>query len=332
MLISVIIPAYNVENFIARSIDSVLNQSYKNIELVIVDDGSLDSTGQICDEYCSKDNRVKVIHQKNLGVSTARNVGLDNCSGDYICFLDSDDYFDLQYFENILPYLESKKYSLICNPLYYSNVKGYFFPMFYVNEQFTFSREEALKELFKCKLITGGGVAAFYRCEDIKNIRYNKDIKVFEDILFKYNFIKNCTKQVLYYPYIGYYYDNTNQSSATNSYSIIKKLDAFKVMEMIMEKEQSCADIIKYKMYIPTKVDYALLEDTYEDLKDKEICHKFKQEVLKSSLKLLFNPKLDGIYKRIIILLFLPKKVRMTYLHFRRKIHIKKLIAKLKFW
>lgn len=91
-LISVIIPVYNVEEYLRECVDSVINQIYKNTEIILVDDGSTDSSGEICDEYVERDERVSVIHQKNGGLSAARNTGLANAGGKYIYFLDSDDY------------------------------------------------------------------------------------------------------------------------------------------------------------------------------------------------------------------------------------------------
>ncbi len=91
-IITVIIPVYNVEKYIDRCILSVINQTYKNLEIILVDDGSPDRCGKICDEYAKKDNRIKVIHKENGGLSDARNAGLDIASGDYIGFVDSDDY------------------------------------------------------------------------------------------------------------------------------------------------------------------------------------------------------------------------------------------------
>ena len=91
--VSVIVPVYNVEKYIAECIDSVLAQSYSNLELLLINDGSKDGSGAICDEYAVKDSRVRVFHKENKGVSFARNLGLDNAIGDYIIFLDSDDYW-----------------------------------------------------------------------------------------------------------------------------------------------------------------------------------------------------------------------------------------------
>ena len=90
-IISIIVPIYNVEEYLPKCIDSILNQTYKELEVILVDDGSPDSCGKICDRYAKKDERVKVIHQKNGGLSAARNSGLDCANGEYIGFVDSDD-------------------------------------------------------------------------------------------------------------------------------------------------------------------------------------------------------------------------------------------------
>lgn len=103
IMISVIIPIYNTEKYLHRCIESVLNQSYKNFELLLINDGSKDRSGDICDEYAKKDNRIKVFHKINGRVSSARNLGLDNAKGDYICFIDADDYVGERYLEIHLP-------------------------------------------------------------------------------------------------------------------------------------------------------------------------------------------------------------------------------------
>lgn len=98
-LISVIVPIYNVEKYIKKCVDSIIKQTYKNIEIILVDDGSPDECGKICDEYSIKDSRIIVVHKANGGLSDARNVGIDKANGKYICFIDSDDYIDDNYIE-----------------------------------------------------------------------------------------------------------------------------------------------------------------------------------------------------------------------------------------
>ena len=93
MKISIIVPIYNVEKYIRKCIESIINQTYRNIEIILVDDGSPDNCGKICDEYAKKDSRVKVIHKKNGGLSDARNKGTEVATGEYIMYVDSDDYW-----------------------------------------------------------------------------------------------------------------------------------------------------------------------------------------------------------------------------------------------
>ena len=101
-LISVIVPVYNVEEYVEKCVLSIINQTYKNLEIILVDDGSTDNSGKICDEIAIKDNRIKVIHKKNGGLSDARNVGIDIAKGDYLGFVDSDDYIDPDMYSILL--------------------------------------------------------------------------------------------------------------------------------------------------------------------------------------------------------------------------------------
>lgn len=112
-LISVIIPIYNVEAYLRECIDSVINQTYKNFEIILVDDGSTDSSGKICDEYVEKDDRITVIHQKNGGPSKTRNTGIENANGKYVYFLDSDDYIENNSLEVLINTAESNDADLV---------------------------------------------------------------------------------------------------------------------------------------------------------------------------------------------------------------------------
>ena len=107
--ISVIVPVYNVEKYLRNGLDHIINQTYKNLEIILVDDGSTDSSGNICDEYAAKDDRIRAIHKENSGSSSARNVGIEAAIGDYIGFLDADDYADETMYEKLITVCEEKK-------------------------------------------------------------------------------------------------------------------------------------------------------------------------------------------------------------------------------
>jgi len=113
-LISVIIPVYNVDKYLSRCIDSVINQTYKNLEIILIDDGSTDNSGKICDEYALKNNRIIVIHKQNEGVSSARNTGLNIATGNYIGFVDSDDYIEPDMYEVLYNLLIKNEVEVSC--------------------------------------------------------------------------------------------------------------------------------------------------------------------------------------------------------------------------
>ena len=116
--ISVVVPVYNTEKYLHKCIESILNQTFRNIEVILIDDGSVDGSGSICDEYKIKDERVKVFHQPNSGVSVARNKGIIESTGNYICFVDSDDYIDGDYFEKAMEYIYGYNHDILINNLY----------------------------------------------------------------------------------------------------------------------------------------------------------------------------------------------------------------------
>lgn len=113
-LVSVIVPVYNVERYLCRAVDSILNQTYKNLEIILVEDGCSDRCPEICDNYSRKDFRVKVIHKENEGVSVARNTGLDKASGEYITFVDSDDWVDERMIEIMIDTLIARNCDVVC--------------------------------------------------------------------------------------------------------------------------------------------------------------------------------------------------------------------------
>ena len=123
-LISIVVPVYKVEMFLTRCIESVLHQTYTNWELILVDDGSPDRCGDMCDAYARKDTRIFVVHQKNKGVSGARNHGMKNCHGKYLYFLDSDDYIAPETFTVLLSYALQEKAEIIMHGHYYVTSGG----------------------------------------------------------------------------------------------------------------------------------------------------------------------------------------------------------------
>lgn len=123
ILLSVIIPVYDVEKYIRECLDSIVNQTYKNLQIILVDDGSTDSSGKICDEYAKKDSRITVVHQENQGAGAAKNTGLDLIKGEYFSIIDSDDYIDLSMYEKMVS-LMNQYDSDIAQCLFIQNYKN----------------------------------------------------------------------------------------------------------------------------------------------------------------------------------------------------------------
>ena len=112
-LVSIVIPVYNAEKYLARCLDSIVNQTHKNIEILLINDGSVDNTFNICEEYARNDRRIKLFHEDNQGVSVARNCGIDNATGEYLVFIDADDYIEHNYVETLVNTIEKEKVDMV---------------------------------------------------------------------------------------------------------------------------------------------------------------------------------------------------------------------------
>lgn len=185
-LISIIVPVYNSEQTLNRCIDSILGQTYRNFELLLINDGSKDHSGEICDEYAGQDSRVKVFHKENGGVSSARNVGLDNAMGEWITFVDSDDYIQQRLLESMIFYESSDLVignSIWLNDkdekLYECNIPKGVFRKNEILPQYLYSAAFNVPwgKLFKSNVIA------------THNIRYNSSMRVAEDLHFVYQYL-----------------------------------------------------------------------------------------------------------------------------------------------
>lgn len=178
-LISIIIPVYNVENYLERAVNSVINQTYTNLEIILIDDGSKDNSGLICEEVAKRDKRIKVMHQENSGLSVARNVGIKNATGKYIGFVDSDDLISNKMYEVLYSaIIDNNSKISMCNyiPFYKDSPQ---FDEFYKCE--VMSSDEALKELMIDKKVRNFACNKLFDIELFSNIEFPAG-KRFEDI------------------------------------------------------------------------------------------------------------------------------------------------------
>ena len=184
-LVSVIIPAYNIEDYIGRCLDSIISQTYKNLEIIVVDDGSRDHTGEILDNYAKKDRRIKVIHKENGGVSSARNKGIEAAEGDYIGFIDGDDLIESEMYKTLVDLLEEENADIAhCGyQMVFPDRVDYYHNTGKKKIQTT---EEGLKDLLSGEMIEPGLVNKLYKKELIKNCRLDETVKINEDLLMNF--------------------------------------------------------------------------------------------------------------------------------------------------
>ncbi len=224
-LISIIVPIYNSEKYLKRSISSILCQTYKNIEVLLINDGSTDNSIKICQEFSRIDNRIKIIDKKNSGVSNTRNKGIELSTGELIMFVDSDDFIEKDYIEKMYYKLENlnldtivsgmqfcdNKEKIIRKELYTTNTKELKFDNLYKDIINTLYFCSACKTLFKKSVI-------------IENdIKFNEKFNYGEDLLFSFTLLKN-SKKIGYLSNCGYYYrQNSDSSTHENNLESIEK-------------------------------------------------------------------------------------------------------------
>lgn len=185
--LSIIVPVYKTEKYLPKCIDSILAQTFTDFELILIDDGSPDRCGEICDEYAAKDDRIIVIHQKNQGVSAARNAGLDIAKGEYIGFVDSDDWIEPEMYEMLWGIAKERNTQVVACGLSHSNEDGvYLFSE--LDAELEYGREELLRSLFAMPNQFGGCLFnKIYNGKTIKGIRFYTDVQYAEDRMYLLN-------------------------------------------------------------------------------------------------------------------------------------------------
>lgn len=190
--VSIIVPIYNIESYIERCVNSLIKQTYNNIEIILVNDGSTDKSGKVCDRLKKKDNRIKVIHQANGGVSKARNIGIQQSTGKYISFVDGDDYVLPNFIETLVELLINNNSQLAV--IDYYRVQGENKETFSPNDDtfLTFTPEEALNRIYDSKAYKGYPWNKLFVKDIImaNKIYFKEGIKVFEDLLFCCQYIE----------------------------------------------------------------------------------------------------------------------------------------------
>jgi len=250
--ISIIIPVYNVEPYIRKCLDSVINQTYTNLEIICIDDGSTDNSGKICDEYAKQDNRIKVFHKANGGLSSALNMGLKKFTGEYLGFVDSDDWIEPDMFEVLHKTLRHNNVSFSAVSFYmdYEDCSCYAVAAREEIPNRVLTQKEMLLFAFRWFQYGGFGFSVqnkLFSANIIEKLVFDENIKVAMDAKFTVNVIltDKCTGFFLCKPYYHYY---QRTSSLINSKLITNELDRIKALKEIVAKsdEKGFNDITKW--------------------------------------------------------------------------------------
>lgn len=200
-LISVIVPVYNMERYLDKCVESIMAQTYTNLEIILVDDGSTDGSCYKCDAYSNTDCRIKVIHKTNGGLSSARNAGLDICKGDYVGFVDSDDFISPTMYEELLRECSNNKTIATCS-INHVTEDGIVTGTFQHSDEVV-SAKQLLRNIL-CHDDDGSVCSRLFSRDIIGSIRFDEN-KLNEDVLFMVSIINNV-ERVVYLSCIGYYY------------------------------------------------------------------------------------------------------------------------------
>lgn len=265
--VSIIVPVYNVEKYLPECIDSILAQTFTDFELLLIDDGSPDNSGKICDEYAARDSRIRVFHKVNGGVSSARNMGLDNAKGEWITFVDSDDRIVNNCLETCFDTLNKSNVDLL--QFKHSQTIEYA-----ENNEIYNSPVENKKYIkYYHPVCIGGAIFKALIIRD-RDIRFRDNLKLGEDQLFIYDFIMNAST-MMYLDKELYFY-RPNESSATNTMSFSSIIDSIKVLrdyrnqyqELALKLDEIILDMF-FKRAMFKNMTFNELTELYRSLKIK---------------------------------------------------------------
>lgn len=328
-LISVIVPVYKVELYLDRCVQSIVNQTYQNLEIILVDDGSPDNCPAMCDAWAEKDSRVRVIHKENGGVASARNVGIENTRGGYICFVDSDDWIDPPMIAELVS----------CAIEYDTDITGMLYRIVYVNGNTVdvnlgadtpacvFSKN-CLKTFFELYSVGCNACMKLYRKQLIENndIRFY-DLLIAEDALFSYETMKHAKSFVLNTKAHCYNYRQHSESIThitTNDGQ--NWLDNVRCGVMLLEKTAGMDVQCLAASTLANMILYSVLHLVKYNCSTSQAMN-YIEEVVKENHEILSQVTLNGLQKHLWRFYFrfphLYCKTLSTYYFLRDKLHLR---------
>lgn len=311
--ISIIIPVYNVENYICRCLDSIVQQTYPDFEVLMIDDGSRDKSGDICDKYATEDARFRVFHKKNEGVSSARNLGLENARGEWITFIDADDWIDKETLEKCLENTVNVDYVRF-------GMKSVYADNSYVEDKrldSNWSYEQYYAKVFARQTTLGVCGGLYLRTVFLKNnITFNTSYTLGEDWLVLIQYLKSINiVRIINDPF--YNYNKQNESSVTATINVTKFIELNEVASIICHDKDlmnrfSSRDVANLKSkicgpclanLILAKSKISVVSDIIRDMIRKKL-YPSVAEVLSSCLPVKF---------KLILILFIPIRYYLKF-------------------
>lgn len=213
--VSVIIPIYNVEKYFRKCLDSVVNQTYRNLEIILVDDGSPDGCGLICDEYAARDERITVIHKKNGGLAAAKNSGMEIATGEWITFVDADDWLDIDLYEKVMEAIGDSSPDIAVEGGYFYAYPKRDVPEVNISEPFLYTDKKDIHPIMNRISYFGLPWDKFYRLDFLRGHGLKNDVtcRAFEDYFFNFQAFDQA-KSVLGVVHIGYHYRQEAEGNA----------------------------------------------------------------------------------------------------------------------
>lgn len=292
-VISIIIPVYNVEKYLNRCMESVINQSLKNIEIILVDDGSPDNCPQLCDEWAAKDSRIKVVHKNNEGLGLARNTGMQYATGEYLAFIDSDDYVDLRMYEILYEKATALNADIVYCGYKYGLKDGTFEDRNDFSQETIFDDKAKIEEHsmnyfypINSRQMMMSVWHSIYKKDIIKTPFYSEREVVSEDLHFQLSAILN-SKKIVYIPDSLYYYCYNGESLSRNFN--FKKIYKIKRLTELLINLYPGREQYVYMFFFKTALAFTRIT-----INSKEVVAQEKRALLK---ELYYNPIWKDIKK-----------------------------------
>lgn len=306
MLISIIIPVYNVSNYLEVCLDSVVNQTYRDLQIIIVNDGSTDNSAEIAKSFADSDERIQLIHQENKGLSGARNTGLSYAKGEFVFYLDSDDYLTKNAIEILVKAAKEENSDIVQGNFYYDYPDYLMYANWFAGDKKHYNREETLMELIKQNEIKNFAWGKLIRTEIAKKHLFPEGL-FFEDTLWMTKIGNDIQKYIVLKESVLYY--RQRETGISGSFSL-KNLDQLKLLDMRLEFIQKN----QFRLYQLAKESFLT-----ELLMHSKLCRNLspveKEKYLKEINYFLKKHQMEDAYNfqlnsRLIKFKYLLKKIK----------------------